>query len=857
MNASKILRTALSRLKSPSHPERSWLMTVIAFLFISMAVAAYAVGPQDSLALVDSIETTAPEDPAHNAQLPLSQNEQGLSRIMGEPNGRNNGGCQSVGLVLSGGGAKGIAHVGVIKALEDNDIPIDYVVGTSMGAVVGSVYSCGWSPKEMLDFFTSADFNYWATGEIDPTNLYYFSEQAPTPRWVGFDLSFKKSNNIAGQIIPASLINPLPMNIEFLKLFTKYSVQCGEDFHNLFVPFQCVCSDIYHKHKVVLRNGSLGDAVRASMSFPLVYRPIEINGLLMFDGGIYDNFPVNVMHEDFNPDFIIGVSVSGPDGKPEPGNPYSQLEDMIIQNNDYSVPEDEGIKIQVPVLDFGVLDWSSAREIYDIGYQTGLSMVDSIKKRVSARRPLEIVNARRREFASQTPRVEFDSVQVTGATRGQSRYLRYLFDRGLDRPFGMKQTEDGYYRAIAEGKLNNLLPQSRLNLAADSLQERVDRNENPTTRPVVSANTLLLEAQVKNPWSIGIGGWITSSTNTFLYLDLGYHTLSFNSLDVDASFWVGQSYYAAMGSAKFALNTAIPSCLQLEGVLSRQKYYDSELLFYENSSPSFITDTQHFLRLNYSMALGRDSKAMVSAGYGHLYDQYYSMIERRFDGEEKLESHYHILAARLEAEKYTLNNPLYPSSGLQLKGALVVSHEDSRTYSKGMAKDERPGFESHLRGRLKGEWKQFFPLSKQFTIGGNATAVGTLSRLYGNYTATMIHAEAFEPTPSTKNYFNPAFRSNDFVSAGVLPIWQPLDHFQLRGDFHLFLPIRNIGSNAMGMAVHDGWFRNPQFIGEIAAVYNFKFSSLSLYGNYLSSPARNWNFGINFGLYFQAPHFVR
>jgi len=70
-------------------------------------------------------------------------------------------GHESVGLVLSGGGAKGIAHVGVIKALEDNDIPIDYVTGTSMGAIVGSLYSCGWSPERMMSLFTSSDFGYW------------------------------------------------------------------------------------------------------------------------------------------------------------------------------------------------------------------------------------------------------------------------------------------------------------------------------------------------------------------------------------------------------------------------------------------------------------------------------------------------------------------------------------------------------------------------------------------------------------------------------------------------------------------------------------------------------------------------
>ena len=234
-------------------------------------------------------------------------------------------GRQTVGLVLSGGGAKGIAHAGVIKALEENDIPIDYVTGTSMGAIVGSLYSCGWSPEKMESFFTAPDFKYWSTGTIDRNLVYYISTPTPTPQWVSLNVNFRDTTNFVNQIIPANLISPIPMNLEFLKLYAPYTDQCRENFNNLFVPFRCVTSDVYHKRKIVLDKGSLGDAVRASMSFPLVFKPIKMDGVLVYDGGIYDNFPVDVMQKDFNPDFIIGVSVSSPDKKPREGDIYSRL----------------------------------------------------------------------------------------------------------------------------------------------------------------------------------------------------------------------------------------------------------------------------------------------------------------------------------------------------------------------------------------------------------------------------------------------------------------------------------------------------------------------------------------------------
>lgn len=219
------------------------------------------------------------------------------------------------GLVLSGGGAKGIAHIGVIKALEDNGVPIDYVAGTSMGAVVGSLYSCGWSPDEILELVKSRDFYSWSTGQIDENLTYYLERQEPTPRMLQLQFDFKDTAKVSANILSGPLINPIPMNFEFMRLFSPYTAQCGGNFDRLFVPFRCVASDVCRKHKIVCASGSLGDAVRASMSFPMVFKPIEMDGVLVYDGGIYDNFPVDVMHEDFNPDVIIGVSVSGPDTK--------------------------------------------------------------------------------------------------------------------------------------------------------------------------------------------------------------------------------------------------------------------------------------------------------------------------------------------------------------------------------------------------------------------------------------------------------------------------------------------------------------------------------------------------------------
>ena len=230
--------------------------------------------------------------------------------------------AQRVGLVLSGGGAKGMTHIGIIRALEENGIPIDYITGTSMGAIIGSLYAMGYSPDEMEDLLRSPDFKRWYTGVVEPRYAYYFKQNLPTPEFFNlrFSLGSRDSTRVKPQLsIPTSVVNPIQMNLAFVGLYGQATAACGGDFNDLFVPFRCVASDVYNKRPVVMRQGDLGDAVRASMSFPFVFKPIEMDSVLVYDGGIYNNFPTDVMRDDFHPDVIIGSVVAGNPKKPQEG----------------------------------------------------------------------------------------------------------------------------------------------------------------------------------------------------------------------------------------------------------------------------------------------------------------------------------------------------------------------------------------------------------------------------------------------------------------------------------------------------------------------------------------------------------
>lgn len=174
---------------------------------------------------------------------------------------------QKVGLVLSGGGASGIAHIGVIKALEENHIPIDYITGTSMGAFIGALYAAGYSPGEMEKIVLSPRFQNIAKGVIDNKFIYYFKEKPLDASWVSFRFSLDTSLITS---IPTHLISPIPVDFEVLRYFSKASSVSNGNFDSLFVPFRCVAADIMNKQPYIFNKGNLGEAIRASISYPFL-----------------------------------------------------------------------------------------------------------------------------------------------------------------------------------------------------------------------------------------------------------------------------------------------------------------------------------------------------------------------------------------------------------------------------------------------------------------------------------------------------------------------------------------------------------------------------------------------------------
>lgn len=739
---------------------------------------------------------------------------------------------QSVGLVLSGGGAKGIAHIGVIKALEEANIPIDYITGTSMGAIVGGLYAAGYTPEEMLELILSKDFSYWSTGKINPALTYSFIRPEPTPAMLTFNIGGKDTTTSA---VPASLISPLPMNFAFMELFSATTAACHGDFNRLMIPFRCVASNVDDHCKEVLASGSLGDAIRASMSFPAVFQPTRINGKLLYDGGIYDNFPVDVMRREFAPDIMIGVVVASSTTGPQTSL-IDQIENLVVQNTDYSLPADEGIRMRLHLERFGLLDFAKAREIYRIGYDYAQGMIDSISRRVTSRMSPLTRRLQRATFKSQIPYLRFDSVTVTGANEAQNRYLAHLFEAHRTDTFGVVHAREAFYEAVSSGKLRDLSMQARYNPATDLF-------------------SLHVGASVKNDFKVGLGGWITSSNNSYLYLSGGYSRLSFKSLWANAGVWVGQSYMAGMFDGRIFLPTKLPASLGLLGVVSRSKYNESDRFFFQESLPTFVLKNEYFGRLRLLAPAGRSGIVEIGVGGGHLYDSFYAdnTLAAYQSGRRKAFTDLGQVSLRLQANTLSAQN--FPTAGYSydLSAMGLLGRYRQNDNNTGGETDRR-----HLRWlQFNARGRQYLDLAKHWSLGFEGDVMLSTRSLLPDYNASLVAAPEYMPTPSAHNTFNPSLRAFSYVGAGVVPVYKYNQSITARVSVNGFMPLRAIRRTPTGEAEHARWMRGVRFFAEALLCYEFPFATLNGYVNYTGGPDHVWNAGIAFGVFLQAPSFLR
>lgn len=724
--------------------------------------------------------------------------------------------AQSVGLVLSGGGAKGLSHIGVIKALEENEIPIDYICGTSIGSIIGGLYAIGLSPDDMVALMKSREFQSWYTGDGEREFFTYLYSGYPTPSMVTLNIKWDEKQLSQGRrklkiSLPTSLVSPYPMDIAFVQMFANSSAAAGYDFDNLMVPFFCVSADVLNKQSYVSDSGDLGSAIRASMTFPAYFKPVVIDSVLLFDGGFYNNFPWEIMRDKYNPDFMIGVKcVKGEPIGADEDDLYKQLETIMTVDTDYDLPEQEGVLIS-GIYDYSLLEFDKIDELVRMGYDTAMQYMDEILSRVSRRRSAGETDSMRIAFRQKCMDLKFDSVEVAGpVTEAQRHYIAATVSDKKD-TFSFNQAKRGYYRVLSTNAIQSFYPTAFLN--SDSLF------------------TLRLQTRPKNVLSVSVGGNISSSSLMQGYVGLSHTHFSRHPWNAAVNIDIGQFFTGA--GLYFRQHVGVRPLFLYEVMLNVQNFdyfSSSQGLAFSKSLASNIKENEYYITVNMGTPISYNSSILAEFGITGGSNQYvYFPADNytQYDIEDRTRLSY--LTARLKMAQTTLDYNMYPTSGRRrlLEFRYIFSHE---SHSPGTMFADDAGVVNPLKHTLLARLnlEDYYDLGRWFSLGYNFDLTVSTQLNLADYTSTMIAMPAYQPTVHSKTLMLGAYRAPIYAGLMITPIIKFTKTFFLQLSGGYFQPYRALEETASGGYQYTDPFPRGSLIGNVALVWQSPIGPLSL-----------------------------
>jgi NTE family protein len=736
-------------------------------------------------------------------------------------------GAQTVALVLSGGGSRGVAHIGVIKALEENNIPIDYITGTSMGAIIGGLYASGYTPDEIEKIITSENFVNWAKGESDLEKFFFFKGTDPDASWVNLRFDYNDLENRMKTILPASLISPNQVDFALLELYSAASAAAGYDFDSLFVPFRCMAADIGSDQPVVLGKGQLGTAIRASATYPFYYKPIEINDTVLFDGGLYNNFPVDIAIRDFSPGFIIGSKTASPQRIPDSDDIISQVQNMIVRQTDFNLPADSGVLITPDLAEVNVVDFSRNREFIDSGYVAAMRAMDQISRQVNRRISQPDLDKKRQEFKSRKPSIFIDLITIEGLKKSQEKYVRNSF-RQKASFLTLSTTRAEYFKLLSDNKIKSIFP---------SLIYEPSRNTYTLNLKVTRAEHLQAD----------FGGNLSSGASSTAFAAVRYNMLGRFGLTAAGNGYFGRFYSSAKLGVRFDFPTLIPFFLSSEWTFNHKDYFRNTTYFFEDAQPSFLVSNENQISLQSGVPASDIGVLNLGIAGGYTLDEYYQ--DNQFARTDTADvTRFDFFMPELSLELNTLNYKQYPNKGFRLLVEMKYVNGTEKTVMGSTSVE--PGKETsrfHKWLQFKLQYDNYFQVAHRFRIGVFGEVMLSSEDYFSNYTATVLRAPSFDPIPEMKTLFLPKYRSMSYIALGMKPVLNLYRKLDLRLEGYLFQPYEEILEGDDQQALSKELFSDRSFLFSAALVYYLPFAPVSLSFNYYDRDGQRYSVLFNIG----------
>lgn len=530
-----------------------------------------------------------------------------------------------VGIVLSGGGAKGAAHIGALKYIEEIGLPVDYIVGTSMGSIIGGLYALGYSPDEIEMMISNLDWSQYMSNSVERRDISSADKQRRSTYIINIPFnhgellqrfnSMKDEDSEGSSSIISSLPDSFIGGTDLLNLFNSLCIgyQDSIDFNELPIPFACVATDVTTGEAAILRSGKFPEAIRASMAIPGVFSPMTINGQRLVDGGLVNNFPTDVCR-DMGADIIIGIEVArgmNHDVGSIKSLPQlaSQMMGIMTMGHNQENRKLCNLYLHPPVNDFGMLSFTS--EAIDTIVQRGYNYTSgfhdelmTIKRYIDSFEPAtKTLHAEKAQF------VMNDTIRLEKVTMDNVSFdeFKWLFRKsqlrlGQDMPSNKLQHAVNIFKGT--GHFN-------------SIEYQLRPAEHPSDTAFKKSFDLRMNFHPAEPHNLSVGLNYDSEQSAGLIFNLGINQNNFSGLKFNFT-------------GRLGFNTKLKSTVTWAG-LSLANFnlsYEFRRAKYNSYLPEqtlAMVFTQHRLQLYISEFHLRDIQTCVGFETEGLYGPFVSL----------------------------------------------------------------------------------------------------------------------------------------------------------------------------------------------------------------------------------------
>ncbi len=741
---------------------------------------------------------------------------------------------QKVGLVLSGGGAQGLAHIGVLKALEEKNIPISYISGTSIGALIGGMYASGYTVKEIENYFLSEAIKNSVTGTIPNDKTYFLKRKEENASWIS---RYINPGKLQETYLPTNLISPYLIDFEMIRLFSQSSANANYIFDSLLIPFRCVASDVETKEQVIFSQGNLSTALRASMAYPFYFKPLNYNGHLLYDGGMYNNFPSDVIHKTFNPEVIIGSNVGTNVTTPSEENIYSQLRAMLMRKSDYKVNFNNGVLINMDIKG-GLLDFDDAQDYIDIGYKSTLLQMDTLLALIKSRANKDSIQFARNLFKKTFVPLNINGLTIENQDKYTSKHIEkilnlYNLDSNESVPF--EKFEKQYFKLIADENIKHTQPILFYNPSK--------RNYDLSMR-VLKQYPLLIE----------LGGNLSSRPISTGFVSLGYQRFKRITTFVGGNFYFGKLYTSGKFTTRFDFPTKLPFAIEGNVIVNQFDFFSSSNIFTRNQKPSFLVLNELNREINLLFPTQNQATINFNVGYTTMNNRYFQTLNFA-NGDTSDESKFDFTHISLVYDFNTLNKKQFANSGTKLlaKISYIIGEEQNKPGNVLRNLDDinsilgfyrkyhnwlqlKIVYDTYLKQRGKfrfGIYSEVVARLNTRYIFDQDTSLNILSKqFFSNYTATQLVAPSFAPVPEANTYFLTNFRANQYLAFGIKTLYKLPYNIDLRAEGYVFQPVFTLKEDINNKAINSNLFESRKLMGSLALIYQSPFGPISLSMNY-------------------------